>query len=303
MARSGRAGDASQRSIDAMTAALLTPPELCLTPAQRDAFALFGYLHLPGLIRDRIDEVIEDFEHVWRTYADGQPGRAHDGRRRSCIYPFIDQHPRLSALLDDPRLHGLLVSLLGEDFVYIGSDGNFYAGDTPWHTDGRHTGPTYLKIAIYLDDLDGHSGALRVVPGSHRLGEPFAQQACAAVPDAQARLGCAPDAVPAAVLATRPGDVVVFHHNLLHGAFHGASRRRMFTLNCCAHHAPDQVRELEEYLGGHARFLIERNLGPAMLATASPARMRHLQPVLDHDFLIRERLAAERAAREEPSRG
>ena len=34
-----------------------------------------------------------------------------------------------------------------------------------------------LKIAFYLDPVDRDSGALRVIPGSHRLdGDRFAQQ-------------------------------------------------------------------------------------------------------------------------------
>jgi len=42
----------------------------------------------------------------------------------------------LSTLLDDPRIHDVAASLLGDDFNYMGSDGNFYAGDTRWHSDG-----------------------------------------------------------------------------------------------------------------------------------------------------------------------
>ena len=40
--------------------------------------------------------------------------------------PFIDQHPVLSSLIDDLRVNGIFSSLLGDDFVYLGSDGNFY---------------------------------------------------------------------------------------------------------------------------------------------------------------------------------
>ena len=44
--------------------------------------------------------------------------------------PFIDQHPTLCALLDDPRISGAFASVLGDDFTYWGSDGNFFAGNT-----------------------------------------------------------------------------------------------------------------------------------------------------------------------------
>lgn len=41
----------------------------------------------------------------------------------------------LCGLLDDARVDGIFASLLGDDYVYLGSDGNFYVGDTRWHSD------------------------------------------------------------------------------------------------------------------------------------------------------------------------
>ena len=37
---------------------------------------------------------------------------------------------RLSGLLEDPRICGLLSALLGDDFNYAGGDGHHYIGDT-----------------------------------------------------------------------------------------------------------------------------------------------------------------------------
>jgi hypothetical protein len=286
-----------------MTAAIAAAPDLVLSQAQRDHFDLFGFLRLRGAIADRMAEITEEFERLWAERSGGHNGQAHDGQRRSCIYPFIDQSPILSSLLDDPRIHGLAVSLLGEDFNYIGSDGNLYAGDTGWHSDGGHRGPRYIKIPIYLDRLDGRNGCLRVVPGSHRIGEPYADVAQRSVRAHGESLGVGLADVPAATLETEPGDLLVFNHNLLHAAAGGGHRRRMFTLNLCQHHGEEELPELQSYLGSHARFLIERNVGPAMLAHASPRRMRHLRQVMENDFLIAEKLAAERGARAEPSRG
>jgi hypothetical protein len=58
----------------------------------------------------------------------GHDHKPHDGTARSCIVPFIDQSEYLSSLIDDPRLDGIFVSLMGGDYNYIGSDGNFYVG-------------------------------------------------------------------------------------------------------------------------------------------------------------------------------
>ncbi len=99
-------------------------PDLKLTDQQFNFLDTFGYLHFPGLIADVIDEVIDAFEEVWAERGGGHNGQPHDGEQRSCIVPFLDQHPRLCALLDDERIHGVLTSLLGDDFTYMASDGN-----------------------------------------------------------------------------------------------------------------------------------------------------------------------------------
>src|SRR5437868_12769371 len=110
---------------------------MTLTPQQTAFFETFGYLAFPGLLWDRVDAITEAFEEVWREHGGGHHGKPHDEQRRSCIVPFVDQSEVLSSLLDDPRIEGIGASLLGDDFNYMGSDGNFYVGDTPWHSDGR----------------------------------------------------------------------------------------------------------------------------------------------------------------------
>jgi hypothetical protein len=77
-------------------------------------FETFGYLGLPGILRDRIGSVIDDFEALWAERGGGHGGRAHDGEARSCIAPFIDQSENLSALLDDPRIRSIGAQLLGD---------------------------------------------------------------------------------------------------------------------------------------------------------------------------------------------
>ncbi|HYZ08410.1 MAG TPA: phytanoyl-CoA dioxygenase family protein [Pseudonocardiaceae bacterium] len=39
-----------------------------------------------------------------------------------------------------------------------------------WHTDTGHSVPS-VKVVAYLDALGKHNGALRVIPGSHRIDE------------------------------------------------------------------------------------------------------------------------------------
>src|SRR4051812_6694800 len=100
-----------------------------LTEQQQRYFDTWGYLRLPGLVADRIGWIIEEFEAVWRDR-----GVVHDDTKRSCIVPFIDQREEFCTLLDDPRVVGLVSGLIGEEFNYLAGDGNWYAGDTAWHS-------------------------------------------------------------------------------------------------------------------------------------------------------------------------
>ena len=92
-----------------------------LTREQKHFFETFGYLALPGLLKNDIAWITEEFEAVFQGH-----NVSHDGSERSCIVPFIDQRKRLSTLLDHPKLVGLISSVLGEEFNYLGGDGNFY---------------------------------------------------------------------------------------------------------------------------------------------------------------------------------
>ena len=273
---------------------------MTLAPEQVRFFETWGYLVLPGLLSDEIGWITEEFEAVFK-----QRQVVHDGTQRSCIVPFIDQREKLCTLLDHPAIHGLLTTLLGDDFNYLGGDGNFYAGDTTWHSDGFHRKGKFIKVALYLDPVRRESGCLRVIPGTHRQ---------AAEPDWEARRagqshdlwGIEGSGVPSMALESNPGDVVAFNHNLMHAAFGGDTRRRMFTLNNCSRcRSPDEIEDLRNYIRGHDRFWIDSMYSEINRSTASAKRKVHLEQVREVEAEIglpalsakaRERMA-------EPSRG
>ena len=119
-----------------------------LSDQQLAFFDTFGFLSFPGLMADRAAEIEREFEAVWEGRGGGHNGRAHDGVARSCIVPFIDQREALASLLDDPRIHSIAGSLLGPDYNYMGSDGNYYVGDTRWRSDGGHKEILLIKLAF-----------------------------------------------------------------------------------------------------------------------------------------------------------
>ena len=276
-----------------------------LTEHQINFFDVFGYLSLPGLVADRIEEIQREFEAVWTGRGDGHDGKPHEGSARSCIVPFIDQSGVLCTLLDDQRILAIAKTLLGDDFNYMGSDGNFYVGDTGWHSDGGHGhgDPMHIKIAFYLDALTGDTGSLRVIPGSHRLGDHYADALSGQIRNSQDLWGVHGRDVPATIFNTQPGDVVLFNHNCKHSAFGGGVRRPMFTMNLCQRYPEDRLQDLRNYIGGAARFWIERSYGEKMVKTAGPGRMQHLEQVMANDGHLAELSRQAQSNMSEPARG
>jgi hypothetical protein len=284
-------------------------PDQKLTEQQAAFFRTFGFLSFPGLLKDRIEEITREFEEIFEKRGGGHAGKPHEGKQRSCIVPFPDQSAVLSGLLDDPRICGLASSLLGDDFNYMPSDGNYYTGDTNWHSDtdwkpeGRHKDILHIKLAFYLDPLTRDTGALRVIPGSHRKGDAFAESLQSDVSRALETLGVHGRDVPAVALETVPGDVLVFNHNLKHAAFGGGGWRRMFTMNLCQRYPEARIQELRDYLNGISRFWLNRAYGEIMMNTAGPQRLRHLEQVMANDGHIAALSKKARETMAEPSRG
>lgn len=276
-----------------------------LTEQQLSFFRTFGYLSFPGLMTDRIEEIQSEFEAVWAMHGGGHNGKPHDEKARSCIVPFIDQSEVLCTLLDDPRILGIAYSILGDDFNYTGSDGNFYVGETRWHSDGarKPEDPMYIKIAFYLDHLTRDTGALRVIPGSHLLGDGYADALSNRIGNSQEQWGLHGRDISAAVLKTQPGDLVMFNHNTKHAAFGGGVRRRMFTINLSQRYPEDRLDDLRKQIATASRFWINRKYGEKMVHTAGPERMRHLEQNLANDGHLAELSRQARERMSEPSRG
>ena len=247
-----------------------------LSPEQLRFMDTFGYLHFPGFLNDCIDEIVEAFEQVWVDL-----GIDHPETQRTYIVPFIGQSEYLSSLLDDDRIDGIFASLLGEDYTYLGSDGNFYSGDTGWHSDGGWPRPVrFYKMAFYLDPLTANTGAVRFIPGSHRYGELYAetvQQNISSLEDTYALDGAS---VPAVALESNPGDLVIFNQALKHSSWGGGTQRRMFTINCGYRYKEDEIQFLRKELDLVSRFGEGKVYGDKMVETAGPERMVHLEQAL-----------------------
>ena len=91
-----------------------------LTEAQREFFATFGFLHLPGLFAEESTRIEDAFEELIRS----RGGDGNDGRERLSVAPFLNHSEYLCSLLDDERLDGIARAVCGDDYQYWNSDGN-----------------------------------------------------------------------------------------------------------------------------------------------------------------------------------
>jgi hypothetical protein len=77
----------------------------------------------------------------------------------------------------------------------------------------------------------------------------------------------------------------------------------MFTLNCTRRHTEEELPIMRQEVANFARFMTDSVYGDAMVATALPSRMKHLeQPLANQDHLAALSQKA-RQERVEPSRG
>ena len=182
-------------------------------------------------------------------------------------------------------------------------------GNSRWHSDGyARSAYRNIKFAFYLDPVGRDSGCLRVIPGSHHRGDEYAESLQDIMSSQRTwsmedRVGVTGPEMPAVALETRPGDMLMFNQDLKHASFGGGTRRRMFTINVSERFAEKDLDELRQDIGGAARFWIERAYGEAMIKTAGPGRMRHLEQRLANDGHLSELVRQARHEMSEPSRG
>jgi Phytanoyl-CoA dioxygenase (PhyH) len=210
-----------------------------LTRQQVKFFDTFGFLPLRGLFRAEVADIITAFEEVFAT--EGHPRmetyvELHGSERRIIIPQFVTKHAYLNALRDDPRVVGIVTSLLGADHEYAESDGNLFDCESSWHADtyGAPMGLHHAKVSFYLDPLRADSGAIRVIPGSQHYRETFAtnlRNGFREPAKIEEIFGVAGRDIPSVAIETDPGDVVVWDFRTIHASYYGHERRRLFSIN------------------------------------------------------------------------
>ena len=214
------------------------PPPLTesagLTAAQAAHFAAFGFLHLRQLLTpEELAAIAAAAERAWEACLGRRPG---PGEAMS-IAPFIEGQRGLDTLADHPQLYGPAATLLGRDLIWGGSEGNrgVLRGRAAheWHADRegwRELDFLRLKCMIYLEPMRREAGALRLIPGSHRLPlhEDLASFRDRHEEEEPRYFGLSGPEVPAWAVETDPGDVVLLNQCLYHAVYGGGGRDRPY---------------------------------------------------------------------------
>jgi hypothetical protein len=225
-------------------------------------FAANGFVLLPALLDpDEAARLREEVAHnIQRAYdipapSDG-PATGYDGLYLPLAGP---QSPLSRALTSDPVMTRLAGTLLGRPPVPKPAKGMIYGDASAWHRDSDDADLHAVKIACYLEPLSGETGALRVLPGSHHpaysnaLSE-YRAQWPSGTPldedDEQRRW-------PGVVLATKPGDAVIFDVHLWHASLFGRHRSQ-WTVSFAA--TPESQAEAEAVRRYIALFLSVRHV-------------------------------------------
>jgi hypothetical protein len=163
-----------------------------------------GYLVLrnafdPSELSAEVDDALK---HGLRI--DGEVKQGSGGVEFRVVVMMCERTPVSLALLDAFAVPAS--KLLGRRVLPGRAKGTRYFGSSGFHADSDVAIPS-LSFVAYLEPLDATSGALRVVPRSHRHDG-------------------APGSADAVALATIPGDVIIFDEHLTHGSVGGALRRQ-----------------------------------------------------------------------------
>ena len=253
-----------------------------LHPQQLEDFERDGFLIFPGLLTPEEVSILRgETDRLAGIEAD-YIKRERSGALRTIFRVHEDEGPTRSAafraLSRTPRLLGTATQLLRDEDLYIfhtkinlkpAIEGTIWAWHQDfgsWQLDGVPT-PNMITYLVMLDDAEEISGALYLVPESHKLGT-VAHIEDAAV-GALNQYSLRRDVLVGALEARKPvavcgaaGTVAVFHSNVIHGSGHNMSARDRRQLYVVYNPVSNKQRPVPNPRGD---FVASRNHAPIRL--------------------------------------
>lgn len=207
-----------------------------------DSYWRDGYVIVRGLFSAA--DIAELSDAVQQVHAEGvalgasfRYGNVHyrmeGDELRMAQWPSY-HNPVLDRVRTDPRIGALLEPLIGRDLKQIINQLHWKKpggrGDFAFHQDARFRRPesayrnldtAYVQTGIAIDPHSAQSGAMRILPGSHRRGRVEIEVAGAVMdqPPEDAALAAAGfDPAELVDLAMEPGDFALWSPFLVHGS-------------------------------------------------------------------------------------
>jgi hypothetical protein len=215
----------------------------------RAHFRAFGFVVLRGALRT--EEVAELAGEADRTIRDatGERYLADDGQGgiTGHYIPATSERTPVSLTLLQ-RFAPVVEDLVGAPLLPALAQHTLFFDMAGWHTDTGHAVPS-AKAVAYLEPLDEQGGALRVLPGSHRLDERVLSDVLhgpAFRDEASARE--ATRVVPSHVITSRPGDVIVFDEHIWHASVGGKNRHQWSATYVLDPATPEEELAVRAYL-------------------------------------------------------
>ncbi len=198
------------------------PPSLdagSLSGADQAAYARNGYLFpLDVLTPAEVAEARANFDRTEAMLGGRLEGR--NNQKPNLLFPWIDQ------LIRHPKILDAVESVIGPDFFCWGSQ--FFtkrAGDpafVSWHQDGTYWGlskPDVVTAWVALTPSNPASGAMQVVPGTHRAQVPHTDTfAETNMLSRGQEIAVQVDADQAVNIVLAPGQMSLHHVLIFHGS-------------------------------------------------------------------------------------
>ncbi len=255
-----------------------------ITPEQKARFHTFGFIHLPQQFSlEEMEAVTREADTLWEEQRGGGPPTGQN----QGIIDIVEKGEVMTNMLVDDRIWGTVEALLGPGFVWNGSGGSLsFTGVTGkgvhhWHTD-RPNEPhanTY-SFHLYLDKVRSDTGALRVIPGSHKpsLHDELLSLNEQADDTSMKVFGLGHTDMPGVAIESDPGDIVFFSQKIYHGVYGMQPGRRYLKLRFAGKLETDE--QIVSFMRYNKRGLIFRP-DDAYIMSVHPRIRAMVDPLLE----------------------
>ena len=141
-----------------------------------------GFTILPGIFGKEVLQSVRDLTRSIIQYADDdrvdvfERYYMHHRADQGVLYDLYQRHPEFGVMAKNADILNVLESVLGPD-IFLYENSLVYKpkgkkNGVPWHQDfiSRKNEPIKYIAWMPIDDVTKETGALKVIPGSHKLG-------------------------------------------------------------------------------------------------------------------------------------